>query len=189
MIFSCQVEMPGEATVDAWTVAGLKACELAPDLPPDSCSLATTCDGSSPVAVPEAAVAAGSQYRRDLLLSFRSLLPVQPAGCTLPCLVPAEVVWEPWRRVPRRRGRRAEPRLPEGEEPVADEAPQTPEVTGTEVPPDLPAQPAPAAEVHFHAASVRSKGRRPQPAARAVCTSHARAWPCVRRAPQPEPLE
>mmetsp|Transcript_149246 Transcript_149246/g.212147 ORF Transcript_149246/g.212147 Transcript_149246/m.212147 type:complete len:190 (+) Transcript_149246:30-599(+) len=175
MTCSCPEAMSGETTVDAWTAAGFKARELA-DRPTDSCSLATTSDGCSPVAVPEVQ-AAGCQYRRDLLLSFRSLLPTQPAGCALPWLVPTETVWEPWWRTPKRRARRAEPKLPEA--PAGDPAEaRAPELV-QEVLPDLP-QPAPE-DQDFLAASVRSRGRKPQAAVQVVCSFHTRAWPGARR--------
>mmetsp|Transcript_33884 Transcript_33884/g.81231 ORF Transcript_33884/g.81231 Transcript_33884/m.81231 type:complete len:191 (+) Transcript_33884:47-619(+) len=179
----CPEAMSGETTVDAWTVAGFKARELA-DRPTDSCSLATTSDGCSPVTVPEVQ-AAGYQYRRDLLLSFRSLLPTQPAGCTLPWLVPTETVWEPWWRTPKRRARRAEPKLPE-EAPAGDPTEALQAELVQEVLPDLP-QPAPE-DQDFLAASVRSRGRKRQPAVQVVCSFHARAWPGARRRREQEDL-
>mmetsp|Transcript_563 Transcript_563/g.1443 ORF Transcript_563/g.1443 Transcript_563/m.1443 type:complete len:168 (-) Transcript_563:86-589(-) len=80
---TCLAVMTHPADVHSWTVADLKVCDHSADGLPDSCSLATTSDDCVPVLVPEVA---GFQYRRDLLLSFRSLLPVQPPGYSLPKL-------------------------------------------------------------------------------------------------------
>ncbi|CAE7422470.1 DNAH7 [Symbiodinium necroappetens] len=123
---------------------------------------------------------------RDLLLSFRSLLPTQPAGCTLPWLVPTETVWEPWWRTPKRRARRAEPKLPE-EAPAGDPTEALQAELVQEVLPDLP-QPAPE-DQDFLAASVRSRGRKRQPAVQVVCSFHARAWPGARRRREQVPTE
>eukprot|EP00439_Symbiodinium_sp_Y106_P040098 s539_g4.t3 len=141
--------------------AGFKARELA-DRPTDSCSLATTSDGCSPVAVPEVQ-AAGCQYRRDLLLSFRRS--GSPGGG------PRSGVHDERNRSCRRRLQ--EIRRRRG---LLNWSRRCFQIfhsqhlrTRTRKSPD------------FLAASVRSRGRKPQAAVQVVCSFHTRAWPGARR--------